>query len=250
LFGESNRAGADELVALLGPNATAAGVNPSRTNLPVVARPADDGGIAVPGERDRKPLEGGGDRAAADKLLPCWVQRPWLLRVKTHAAPVALLSICPPTIAVLPSLDSATEVPWRASPTAPVPISFSPCWVQRPWLLRVKTHAAPGPMPGLSLGPPTMAVLPSPESATEVPCAVDPTAPRWRSPTSRRNAASKRSAQMRPGARPWRGRWCVNGGGAPYIPSARAANARCISPMLAWTEFMHVAPFLEHLSAE
>src|SRR5580700_6936218 len=74
-------------------------------------------------------------------LAPCWVQTP-PLRVKTHAAPSWLLSPYPPTIAVLPSAESATDQPWSAAPTAPLPTSLAPCWVQTP-PLRVKTHAAP-----------------------------------------------------------------------------------------------------------
>ena len=70
-------------------------------------------------------------------------------------------------MAVLPSADSATEMPCSAAPTAPVPTSFVPCWVQTP-PLRVKTHAAPVKL--LSRYPPTMAVLPSADSATEMPC--------------------------------------------------------------------------------
>src|SRR6266550_2715749 len=94
------------------------------------------------------------------------------LRVNTHAAPVAprpkganrshRLSPGPPKIAVLPSADNATDVPWRALPTAPVPTSFLPCWLQTP-PLRVNTHAPSAPHP------PTMAVLPSAESATDIP---------------------------------------------------------------------------------
>jgi Viral BACON domain len=48
---------------------------------------------------------------------PCWVQTP-LLRVKTHAAPISMVSFGPPTIAVLPSADKLTELPWLAIPTA------------------------------------------------------------------------------------------------------------------------------------
>src|SRR6516165_9419437 len=107
-------------------------------------------------------------------LLPCWVQTP-LLRVKTHAAPACELSPGPPTMAVLPSADSATEMPCWAPPTAPVPTSLLPCWLQTPLALRLKTHAAPACE--LSPGPPTMAVLPSAESATEMPCWALPTAP-------------------------------------------------------------------------
>jgi hypothetical protein len=61
-----------------------------------------------------------------------------------------------------------------ACPTAPEPTSFVDCWVQTP-PFRVQTHAAPPPL--LSLGPPTMAVLPSAEMATELPWEALPTAP-------------------------------------------------------------------------
>src|SRR5271165_3576566 len=104
-------------------------------------------------------------------LLPCCVQTP-ALRVNTHAAPAAprpngtdparALSLGPPTMAVLPSADSATDMPWRALPTAPVPTSFLPCCVQT-LPLRVNTHAAS------ARHPPTMAVLPSADSATDAP---------------------------------------------------------------------------------
>src|SRR4029079_16886855 len=96
------------------------------------------------------------------------------LRVNTHAAPTASaplvqfglgLSQRPPTIAVLPSADSETEVPCSAAPIAPAPTSL-PCWVQAP-PLRVNTHAAP--MLPLSRNAPTMAVLPSADSETEPP---------------------------------------------------------------------------------
>src|SRR5215510_8808545 len=104
-------------------------------------------------------------------LAPCWVQTP-PLRVNTHAAPRLLLSALPPTMAVLPLSDSATESPWKMKdPTPPVPTSFGPCCVQTP-PLRVNTHAAP--TKPLSLFPPTMAVLPSPDSATEAPWLANP----------------------------------------------------------------------------
>src|SRR5215470_2248992 len=74
-------------------------------------------------------------------LLPCWVNTP-PLRVNTHAAPAPELSQGPPTTAVLPSADSATELPWKAIALAPVPTSLLPCWVHIP-PLRVNTHAAP-----------------------------------------------------------------------------------------------------------
>src|SRR6516225_3708946 len=104
-------------------------------------------------------------------LLPCCVQTP-SLRVNTHAAPAAPrpkgtdrshgLSPGPPTMAVLPSADNATDTPWRALPIASVPTSFLPCCVQTP-PVRVNIHAPSAPQP------PTMAVLPSAESATDIP---------------------------------------------------------------------------------
>src|SRR5262249_62237513 len=74
-------------------------------------------------------------------LFPCWLHTP-PLRVNTHAAPAPALSLTPPTIAVLPSADSATEKPWAEFPTALLPTSLVPCWFHTP-PLRVKTQAAP-----------------------------------------------------------------------------------------------------------
>src|SRR5262249_17415572 len=109
-------------------------------------------------------------------FLPCCVQIP-PLRVNTHAAPVLLLSDQPPTMAVLPSADSATDIPWRAFPTAPVPMSFLPCCVQA---LPLRVHTHPPPL----LPPPSMAVLPSPETATDFPCPGGNAAPPAPLPTS------------------------------------------------------------------
>jgi len=56
--------------------------------------------------------------------------------MKTHTAPNGP-SPGPPTIAVLPSPDSETELPWRSSSlVASLPTSLLPFWVQTP-LLRV-----------------------------------------------------------------------------------------------------------------
>src|SRR5206468_2830632 len=79
-----------------------------------------------------------------------------------------------PTMAVLPSADNATEMPWKAGLTAPVPTNLAPCWLHTP-PLRVNTHAAPALL--LSRFPPTMAVSPSSDNATEAPCWAAPTAP-------------------------------------------------------------------------
>ena len=74
-------------------------------------------------------------------LGPCWAQ-PMPLRVNTHVAPVPLLSKNPPTAKVPPSADKATEVPWYAGPTVPVPMSLGPCWaVPKLVLVTVKAVA-------------------------------------------------------------------------------------------------------------
>src|SRR5713226_5327247 len=112
-------------------------------------------------------------------LAPCWLHTP-AERVNTHAAPTPPLSPGPPTKAVFPSADSATDVPCCTSPcsalpaTAPVPTSLPPCWLH---VLpeRVYTHTAPAP--ALSPSPPTMAVFPSPDSATDQAWKAFPTAP-------------------------------------------------------------------------
>src|SRR5262249_51764868 len=94
-------------------------------------------------------------------FLPCCVQTP-PLRVNTHAAPVLPLSDHPPTMAVLPSAESATDVPWGGRHSAVEGTSLLPCCVQVP-RARGNTHAPPGSPP------PTMAVLPAAESATAIP---------------------------------------------------------------------------------
>src|SRR5215468_3510117 len=132
--------------------------------------------IAVPASADsaaEKPWKAFPIAPVPTSLLSNWVHTP-PLRLKTHAAPAPALSPRPPTTAVLPSPDSATAAPWLAVPTAPVPISLAPCWVHTP-PLRMKTHAAP--TFELSVSPPTMAVLPSVDSATDRPCPERPTAP-------------------------------------------------------------------------
>src|SRR5262245_20790420 len=103
-------------------------------------------------------------------LFPCWAHTPLAL-VNTHAAPRLLLSLGPPTMAVLPSPDSPTKLPCRAFPTALLPTSLRSCDQPSPPLL-IHTHAAPAPL--LSSGPPTIAVLPGPDRATEKPCRARP----------------------------------------------------------------------------
>src|SRR5664280_459148 len=105
-------------------------------------------------------------------LLPCCVQAPadW---ENTQTAPLPLLSWGPPATSVLASPERATEVPCPGSPAAPVPTSLSPCCFQAP-AARVNTQAAPASP--LSTYPPTMAVLPSPETATADACQAAPVA--------------------------------------------------------------------------
>src|ERR1035441_8019022 len=106
-------------------------------------------------------------------LPPCCVHTP-PMRVNTHAAPAPLLSFLPPMMAELPSAAVATEDPWNAFPTPPVPTNLPPCCAHTP-PMRVNTHAAPPPL--LSFSPPMMAVLPSADSATEDPWNALPMAP-------------------------------------------------------------------------
>ncbi len=96
-------------------------------------------------------------------LLPSCDHTP-PLHVYSHAAPALKLSYGAPTRAVLPFPEIATDLPNLATPTAPVPTSLRPCCDHTP-ALRVNTHAAPAKT--LSPYPPTMAVLPSAETATE-----------------------------------------------------------------------------------
>jgi hypothetical protein len=108
-----------------------------------------------------------GPMAPVPTSLACWLHTPRRERVYTHAAPAALLSKFPPTMAVFPSPEIETESPCCALPMAPVPTSLA-CWLHTP-CERVYTHAAPAIL--LSRGPPTMAVFPSLEIETESPCA-------------------------------------------------------------------------------
>jgi hypothetical protein len=47
----SNRAGADQLGALLGPDSAAAGVDLGRPGTRVIANPTHNGGVAIAGQR-------------------------------------------------------------------------------------------------------------------------------------------------------------------------------------------------------
>jgi hypothetical protein len=94
LKGVSKRASADQLAALLGPEFTFPRVDPCGPGVRIVGIPAHHGGVAVVRQRDGYALAGGPNREG------------------TNRAVVIL-----PTKAVLPSWDSATEVPRTAFPT-------------------------------------------------------------------------------------------------------------------------------------
>src|SRR5664280_1696458 len=112
-----------------------------------------------------QPSEAFAVASEANSLVPCWLQLTPVL-VQTHVAPMLPLSLGPPTMAVLPSPERATDTPCCADADTPEPTSFVPCGAQLTPVV-VQIHAAPA-LP-LSLDPPTMAVLPSAERATETP---------------------------------------------------------------------------------
>src|SRR5262245_38851586 len=75
--------------------------------------------------------------ASAGERIPGCISQTLPKRLKTHAPPALLKALGAPTTAVLPSEDSATELP--AQPVGPTSLL---CWVQ-PSKPSVKTHAAP-----------------------------------------------------------------------------------------------------------
>ena len=141
----------------------------------VVARRADQRGVAVGGERDARAEPAFPELSPVPVSFgPCWLQTP-PERVNTHAAPLASLSSPAADqrrVAVGGERDEHAEFACcRSSP----PVSFAPCWLQTP-PERVNTHAAPVAVS--SSGPPISAVLPSAESATLVPNSPSPVSPR------------------------------------------------------------------------
>src|ERR1043166_7956862 len=97
----------------------------------------------------------------------------------THAAPGPPPSPGPPTIAVVPLPESATDQPCRDWVWDPMPTSLGPCW-SHVLPFRANTHAAP--RTPSSLTPPTRARPPLADNDTDQPCAAAPTAP---APSSR-----------------------------------------------------------------
>src|SRR5262249_50927243 len=64
----SDRAGSDQLAALLGPNAIAASEDPRCADIAIIVWSADDGGIAICGQRDGCTLQGLSDHARSDQF--------------------------------------------------------------------------------------------------------------------------------------------------------------------------------------
>ena len=141
--GESNSAGADQLLEL-GPRSAAAGVDPRRPDEPVVGRPAHDGGVAVGGQRDGEALLGGSTSDARTDQLAA------LLAPGSATAGVDPCRPCACVVAK-PAHDGGVAVGGQRDGVAlvigagshgSVPTSLLPCWLQvTP--LRVKTQAAP-----------------------------------------------------------------------------------------------------------
>src|SRR6516164_109438 len=53
---------------MLRPDVTAADEDPCRSNAIIIAAPADDGGVAVGGQRDGRALSGGSNKVISDQL--------------------------------------------------------------------------------------------------------------------------------------------------------------------------------------
>ena len=148
--------------------------------------PSDNGSVAVGGYRDRPALIGMPPPIAPlpTSLGPCCVHVP-LLRVNTHAAPEGEKSfplVGAASTAVLPSADSATDMPLEfglpnRTTAHQLGSLLCPC--------AGATGEHPDrPYVGAAVGaPPTMAVLPSSDSATDKPLYGGPRPHRYR-PTS------------------------------------------------------------------
>ncbi len=142
--------------------------HPDRPSATVVVVPSDEGRVAVGGEGDAGALASIGPTAPEPTSLdPCWVQTP-PLRVHTHAAPATLLSLSPPTRAVLPSAERDTDC---ALLSAPLRRLSRPAWIPAESRRR-RSASTPTPPQRYCCRwiPPTRAVLPSAERATEMPC--------------------------------------------------------------------------------
>ena len=138
MAGGSDRAGADQLASPLMPRSATADEHPGRASVGVVGRSAHEGGVAATGQRDGETLAQDCFRFAdtPTSMSPCWLHAP-PLRVNTHTAPLLMCTVVfvsdvsspgPPTIAVLPSPDSATEKPcWEVTPLGST--SLPPCCV-------------------------------------------------------------------------------------------------------------------------
>ena len=85
------------------------------------------------------------------------------IAAKNHTEPSSLLSFGPPTTIVFPSALNATDAPNCASGAPSASVSLFPCCIQTSSAFLVYIHTAPGLLVAevLSIGPPTMTLLPS-----------------------------------------------------------------------------------------
>ena len=117
--------------------------------------------------------------------------------MNTHVAPLPPCLRGPPTIAVRPSADRATEEPCHALPTVPVPTNPF-CRVQTPPL---RPNTATVPAPSCNGGSPTRAMLPSADRATEgpkrEPTSLTSFAPCWDQPDWAAGIKPRRSVIVR-----------------------------------------------------
>ena len=141
LRGVPHGAGADQLGALLGPDTAAPRADPRGPSGTVVAVPADDGRVAVGGEGDgclgRRPHGAGADQLGS--LLGPDAPAP---RADPRGPSTTVVADALRRWPCCRRRRGTRNCPDRRLPTAPVPTSLAPCWVQTP-PLRVQTHAAP-----------------------------------------------------------------------------------------------------------
>ena len=166
----ADRAGTDELWALLSPGRPRAREHPHRPHAAVgtsvVAETADERRVPVARQRHADALlgldKGLTNGAGADELWT--LLGPGRPRAREHPhRPLEAVVEGAADERGVPVARQRHAEPWLAWPTARVPTSLGPCWVQ---VLpeRVNTHTAP--LEPLSPRPPTRAVFPSDDSAT------------------------------------------------------------------------------------
>ena len=171
LSGVSSCAGANQLAALLGPDTAAAGIDPRRPvpqlspyapTMAVLPSPDSETELPCPAFQRRRCRPA--CCLAGSRHRRCG-RRPTPPRFPSCPTPRQQWRCCRRRIA----RRSGLALPFQLRRCRPA----SACWVQTP-PLRVRPTP---PRSELSPGPPTIAVLPSADSATEKPCPPFPTAP-------------------------------------------------------------------------